>query len=929
MFPSQWVEESFTNFEQGINWRSYVVCDVAYDSVNNWLWTPFIERGPAHRIYVEVKFSMRDCNLFPGMALSCKETFSLLYYEFDAATREPPPWEPESYKPVDRIAADEGRFTSNAEVIINTEVRSVPVTKKGVYFAFRDQGACLSLIAVKVYYIVCPNVTTSLAHFPETPTASEVTAIVTAEGQCVANARVAGSPPRMLCKGDGNWTLPSGGCACIPGYRAVGNSCQMCPPGTFKPSSGDGPCLRCPSFSVAPQPGSTECRCKERYFRSPTDPKTMPCTQPPRAPQNLSASCVDQSSVTLTWQPPANLGGREDTTYRVVCETCSPSVVCSYTLHTTQHFHLVAESADLYVKRFTCSHFYSRFLFLLAVQTVISNVRAKAIKSTEVLLAWDAPQDPFPEIDRYEVRYFPRKWAKNETVLQSHKLQLAVTGLRSRTEYGFQVRVKTTRGFGEYSDTVFLTTGQYTHSPALVGDEDKVQVRIIAGATVAVILLVVIVIVMIILYIKRSSDDCNKKQPSDCDTLEYRNGEVTTPLFTHCPGATSRAYIDPHTYEDPNQAVREFTKEIDALHITIEAIIGGGEFGDVCRGKLKCPGRPEVTVAIKTLKPGSSDKARMDFLTEASIMGQFDHPNVIFLQGVVTKSNPIMIITEYMENGSLDTFLRANDGKFQTIQLVGMLRGIAAGMQYLAEMNYVHRDLAARNVLVNANLVCKIADFGLSREIESATEGAYTTRGGKIPVRWTAPEAIAFRKFTSASDVWSFGIVCWEVMSYGERPYWNWSNQEVIKSIERGYRLPAPMDCSEAVHQLMLDCWQKDRSHRPQFSTIVKTLDKLIRCPESLRKIAQNRHQNPLDPNAPDMTQFKTVEEWLCSIKMARYHESFQRSGFTTMEAVSRLTLKDLAALGVVLVGHQKKIMNSVQTLRAQINATMSDGCVV
>lgn len=404
---------------------------------------------------------------------------------------------------------------------------------------------------------------------------------------------------------------------------------------------------------------------------------------------------------------------------------------------------------------------------------------------------------------------------------------------------------------------------------------------------------------------------------------------MTTPLFTHCTGATSKAYIDPHTYEDPNQAVREFTREIDALHITIEAIIGGGEFGDVCRGKLRCPGRPETTVAIKTLKTGSSDKARMDFLTEASIMGQFDHPNVIFLQGVVTKSNPIMIITEYMENGSLDTFLRANDGKFQVIQLVGMMRGIAAGMQYLAEMNYVHRDLAARNVLVNANLVCKIADFGLSREIESATEGAYTTRGGKIPVRWTAPEAIAFRKFTSASDVWSFGIVCWEVMSYGERPYWNWPNQEVIKSIERGFRLPAPMDCAEAIHQLMLDCWQKDRSHRPQFSNIVKTLDKLLRCPESLRKIAQNRHQNPLGPNAPDMTQFKTVEEWLCSIKMARYHESFQRSGFTTMEAVSRLTLKDLAALGVVLVGHQKKIMNSVQTLRAQINATMSDGCVV
>ena len=116
-FLLQWVEESFTNFEKGINWRSYVVCDVAYNNVNNWLWTPFIERGEANRIYIEIKFSMRDCSLFPGTALSCKETFSLLYYEFDAATREPPPWEPESYKLIDRIAADEGRFTSSNEVL--------------------------------------------------------------------------------------------------------------------------------------------------------------------------------------------------------------------------------------------------------------------------------------------------------------------------------------------------------------------------------------------------------------------------------------------------------------------------------------------------------------------------------------------------------------------------------------------------------------------------------------------------------------------------------------------------------------------------------------------------------------------------------------------------------------------------------------------
>jgi len=219
LFYFQWIEESFTNFDKGINWRSYVVCDVAYNNVNNWLWTPFIERGPANRIYIEIQFSMRDCNLFPGTALSCKETFSLLYYEFDAVTKEPPPWEQESYTLIDRIAADEGRFTLNNEVIINTEVRSIPVTKKGVYFAFRDQGACISLLAIKVYYITCPEVTASFAFFPATPTGRELTSIEQAEGQCVANS-VEVSPPRHLCKGDGKWYLLSGGCQCKPGYEA-------------------------------------------------------------------------------------------------------------------------------------------------------------------------------------------------------------------------------------------------------------------------------------------------------------------------------------------------------------------------------------------------------------------------------------------------------------------------------------------------------------------------------------------------------------------------------------------------------------------------------------------------------------------------------------------------------------------------------------
>ncbi|XP_042211505.1 ephrin type-B receptor 1-B-like isoform X4 [Homarus americanus] len=925
-------------------------------------------------MYIEVKFSMRDCSLFPGTALSCKETFSLLYYEFDAATKEPPFWEPESYKLIDRIAADEGRFTNSADIIINAEIRSIPVTKKGVYFAFRDQGACISLLAIKVYYITCPEITKAFTHFPTTPTGSEVTSIEQATGVCVAHAREE-SPTSFLCTGDGQWSLLSGRCDCLPGYQAniEKQSCDVCQPGKFKDSVGADKCRACPEHSAAPHAGASECRCDTGYYRAPKDRRGMPCTRPPGKPKNITVHFSDQSTVTLVWEPPIHDGGRTDTLYRVICDACgshvsyNPPQVADESFNATQvtisglnpvttyRFQVFAENGvsdqardPQYVDITVTTEASGGFMVVGSepeVPSMVSNVHVTSVKSTEISLAWEAPSDPFSDIEMYEVRYYVRGLQNNSSSILTKKEESSLVALRQRTDYGFQVRAKTTHGWGEYSSPVYKKTGQLLGTP-YVGDEDNTQVRIIVGATVGAFVVIAVIVIMTLLFLRsRGTDECNKKQPSDCDTLEYRNGEVhgvlenppivqthttgsmTTPLFTQV--GHHRTYIDPHTYEDPNQAIREFAREIDASYITIEAIIGGGEFGDVCKGKLQLPSRPEMTVAIKTLKPGSSEKARVDFLTEASIMGQFEHPNVIFLQGVVTKSNPVMIITEYMENGSLDHFLRVNDGKFQVLQLVGMLRCIASGMQYLSEMNYVHRDLAARNVLVNAQLMCKIADFGLSREIESHTEGAYTTRGGKIPVRWTAPEAIAFRKFTSASDVWSLGIVMWEVMSYGERPYWNWSNQDVIKSIEKGYRLPAPMECPEAIYQLMLDCWQKERNHRPNFASIVRTLDRLIRTPEALNKVAQNRCTTALGLDSVDMTQLTSVEDWLASLKMSRYVDNFQRTGLTDLEAVARLTQHDLTQLGITLVGHQKKLLQSIHTLRTQLAVNMSEGFLV
>ncbi|CAH1775983.1 unnamed protein product, partial [Owenia fusiformis] len=931
-----WREVSYS--ENNDVWRIHTVCAVSLTGVNNWVRMPYIPRGNANRLYIEMKFSMRTCDEYPHPEnlSQCKETFDLLYYEAesDFANSMMPTWDASTYKKLDTVAADR-KFTDINHAEINTETRSIPITRKGVYFAFRDMGSCTSLIRVKVYYIQCPSTVVNFAIFPNTSTAQVVTDVVQTTGRCVEYA-AAEREPSYLCKSSGIWYLPSGGCKCISGYQPEGQSkCTECPVGTYKWETGSGICQTCPSHSYASSRKSVECTCDPGYFRSPTDSKSKACTRPPSNPRNLSEQFSDQSTIRLQWDKPTDKGGRDDLTYRVACEQCRTGTEYLPARSKFNHTHVTL--TGLYPNtEYTISIYAENgvsgvsgvqrkatvvVITEAALPSRVENIRVLSKDVHHISLAWDKPNDPSIIIEEYEVKFYSLSDPYNISRVHVEKQNISIKGLDPTHVYVFQVRAKTTEGWGEFSESIHITLEDIGSRPA----PSEAPIGIIAGAIVAVVACMVIVIIMVILlrrsvivFLKRNHRACAEKNVSDCETLQYSN--VTVPLFTP-PGAV-RTYIDPHTYEDPQQAVREFTKEIDASHIIIESVIGGGEFGDVCKGKLRLPGKMDMCVAIKTLKPGASEKNRLDFLTEASIMGQFDDPNVIYLEGVVTKSNPIMIVTEYMENGSLDSFLRNNDGKFTSIQLVGMLRGIAAGMRYLSEMGYVHRDLAARNILVNENLVCKVSDFGLSREIDTQdnTDGAYTTKGGKIPVRWTAPEAIAFRKFTSSSDVWSYGVVSWEVLAYGERPYWNWSNQDVIKAVDKGYRLPPPMDCPEATYQLMLDCWQKERSHRPKFAAIVKTLEKLIRAPELLRKIAKQKQPDLLDPETTDVTRYTSIQDWLTSIKMDRYIETFLTAGFLNMDMVSHITLKDLLNMEITLIGHQKKIMNSVQTLRAQMN---------
>ncbi|GJQ73117.1 hypothetical protein Trydic_g14808, partial [Trypoxylus dichotomus] len=387
-----------------------------------------------------------------------------------------------------RIAAGDGRFNANSEVNINIEVKSIPVTKKGVYFAFRDQGACISLLAIKVYYITCPEVTINFAHFPVTPTGREVTLIEQATGKCVKNAEVV-EPPTYLCKGDGKWTLPTGACKCKAGFEpdfdkqtCNASTVSVCPSGKFKSDVGDDLCQPCPEHSKAPSSGFSECICDTDYYRAPNDPKNMSCTQPPSAPQNLSLNFVDQSTVMLSWTPPDRLGGRIDTVYRVKCDACTAGIV-QYTPNaeifndtkvtitglnavTTYRFQVFAENGVSQLSTKIAPEYADITVTTEAsIVSSITNVRITSVKSSEITLTWEAPVvdgDLENEIETYEVRCFPRgdmDYSNSSSIL-TKDLTATFTGLMQRTEYGLQVRAKSKRGWGAYSPVIFKTTGQ-------------------------------------------------------------------------------------------------------------------------------------------------------------------------------------------------------------------------------------------------------------------------------------------------------------------------------------------------------------------------------------------------------------------------------------------------------------------------------------
>ncbi|XP_073678004.1 protein tyrosine kinase 2aa isoform X6 [Garra rufa] len=332
--------------------------------------------------------------------------------------------------------------------------------------------------------------------------------------------------------------------------------------------------------------------------------------------------------------------------------------------------------------------------------------------------------------------------------------------------------------------------------------------------------------------------------------------------------------------------------EIQRDRIELGRCIGEGQFGDVHQGVYISPENPSLSVAIKTCKNCTSDNVREKFLQEALTMRQFDHPHIVKLIGIITE-NPVWIIMELCTLGELRSFLQVRKYNLDLSTLILFAYQLSTALAYLESKRFVHRDIAARNVLVSSTDCVKLGDFGLSRYMEDSSY--YKASKGKLPIKWMAPESINFRRFTSASDVWMFGVCMWEILMFGIKPFQGVKNNDVIGRIENGERLAMPQNCPPTLYSLMTKCWAYDPSKRPRFTELKTQLSTILdeekaqqeeRFRMEMRRQVTvswdsgNSDEAPPKPSRPGYPSPRSSDGYFPSPQHAGQHNHYQGSGY-------------------------------------------------
>ncbi|XP_022054784.1 neurotrophic tyrosine kinase, receptor, type 2a isoform X2 [Acanthochromis polyacanthus] len=377
-----------------------------------------------------------------------------------------------------------------------------------------------------------------------------------------------------------------------------------------------------------------------------------------------------------------------------------------------------------------------------------------------------------------------------------------------------------------------------TDTPPVDPPEDRVAVYVVVG--IAAVAFTGFLLMLVILKfggnskfgIKGPSSVISNDDDSASPLHHVSNGSNTPSSSEMGPdaviiGMTKIPVIEnPQYFRSTNSLLKTdtFVQHIKRHNIVLKRELGEGAFGKVFLAECYnlSPDQEKILVAVKTLKE-ASENARKDFHREAELLTNLQHEHIVTFYGVCVESDPLIMVFEYMKHGDLNKFLRAHGpdavlmAEGQTTrpveltqsQMLHIAQQIASGMVYLASQHFVHRDLATRNCLVGENLLVKIGDFGMSRDVYSTD---YYRVGGHtmLPIRWMPPESIMYRKFTTESDVWSLGVVLWEIFTYGKQPWYQLSNNEVIECITQGRVLQRPRTCPKEVYDLMLGCWQRE-----------------------------------------------------------------------------------------------------------------------
>lgn len=440
---------------------------------------------------------------------------------------------------------------------------------------------------------------------------------------------------------------------------------------------------------------------------------------------------------------------------------------------------------------------------------IVGNVSWELAAAGTILLRWPEPADPNGLILKYEIKY-SRDNEEFHQCVPRHVYQKFGGARISRLQPGnYSATVHTTSLAGNGSWTEPITF----HIPALPL-EKKYEDFLTVLTLMPVALLVAILLLAVIVYVY------NKKRI---------NGFLNGTLYMS---------VNPEYFNASDMYVAD-EWEVPRETITIMKELGQGSFGMVYEGIAQLPatGEADTRVALKTVNESASRRERVEFLKEASVMKAFDCYHVVRLLGVVSRGQPTLVIMELMTRGDLKSYLRSlrlsteNNRGLSPPTLRDMMQmagEIADGMAYLNANKFVHRDLAARNCMVSEDLTVKIGDFGMTRDIY---ETDYYRKGGKglLPVRWMAPESLKDGIFNPHSDVWSFGVVLWEIATFAEQPYQGLSNEQVLRFVLNNGTLSKPANCPERLHELMLLCWQQNPRSRPTFLQILERMTDAMR----------------------------------------------------------------------------------------------------